>query len=105
MSISTIAVIIVASGKGDEAEPGLRTLVEAVQGEPGCELYSLHRGLAERDTFVTVERWTDQASLDAHLQAPALAAAMADFGHLLAGPPHIIPAELLPVGDAAKGTY
>jgi quinol monooxygenase YgiN len=103
MSISTIAVITVQPGKGDEAEPALRTLTEAVQGEPGCELYSLHRGLAERDTFITVERWVDQASLDAHMHAPALAAAMTDFGHLLAGAPHIVAAELLPIGD--KGTY
>ena len=45
--------------------------------------------------FVTVERWTDQAALDAHMQTPHVAAAFAAAGDALAGDVAIHP--LVPV--------
>lgn len=105
MSISTIAVITAKPEAGDEVEAALRTLAEASHAEAGCEMYSLHRGLENRDIFVTVERWESRASLQAHLEGPHLVAAMSTAGNQLDGPPQIIPAEMLSVGDPDKGSY
>ena len=38
--------------------------------EKGCEHYE---SFIDGDTFITIERWSDQASLDIHLQAPHVA--------------------------------
>ncbi|MGI8577581.1 MAG: putative quinol monooxygenase [Nocardioidaceae bacterium] len=105
MSITTVAVITAKPGAGEQVEDALHTLAEASHAEAGCQLYSLHRGLDNRDIFVTVEKWDSRDSLQAHLESPHLVAAMSTAGELLAAPPKIIPAELLPVGDPAKSTY
>ena len=39
--------------------------------------YDLYESAATPGVFVTVERWTDQAALDAHMQSPHIAAAFA----------------------------
>ena len=103
--ISVVAVITAKAGHGDEVEAMLRGLAESAHGEDGCMLYSLQRGLEDRDVFVTVEKWSSQDALQAHLGGPGIAAAMATGGALLAGPPQIIPAEMLQLGDPAKATY
>ena len=103
--ISTVAVITAQPGRGDELEALLRPLAEATHGEDGCVLYSLQRGLEERDVFVTVEKWESAGHLEQHLASPHVAAALAGAGDILAEPPHIIAAEPLTVGDPAKSTY
>ena len=42
-------------------------------------------GFAAPGTFVTVERWTDQAALDAHMTQPHVAAAFAAAEGALSG--------------------
>ena len=65
--ISTVAIITAKPGRGDELEPLLRSLAEATHGEDGCVLYSLQRGLQDRDVFVTVEKWESAGPLEQHL--------------------------------------
>jgi quinol monooxygenase YgiN len=103
--ISVVAVITAKPGSGDEVEAMLRGLAESTHGEDGCALYSLQRGLEDRDVFVTVEKWDSQEALQAHLGGPAVAAALATGGALFAGPPQVIPAEMLALGDPTKSTY
>ena len=74
--------------------------VDAVHGEPGCELYSLH----EADgTFVFVEQWADADALTAHSQAPAVATLFGTVGELLDGAPDIKMLQPVVAGDPAKG--
>jgi quinol monooxygenase YgiN len=75
--ISVVAVITAKPGSGDEVEAMLRGLAESTHGEDGCALYSLQRGLEDRDVFVTVEKWDSQEALQAHMGGPAVAAALA----------------------------
>ena len=106
--ISVVAVITAKAGHGDEVEAMLRGLAESAHGEDGCMLYSLQRGLEDRDVFVTVEEVVvAQDALQAHLGGPGIAAAMATGGALLGrAEPQIIPAEMLQAsGDPAKATY
>lgn len=103
--ISTVAIITAKPGRGDELEPLLRSLAEATHGEDGCVLYSLQRGIQDRDVFVTVEKWESARHLEQHLTSPHVAGALAGAGDLLAEAPRIVAAEPLTVGDAAKSTY
>lgn len=103
--ISTVAVLTARPGRGDELEGLLRPLAEATHGEDGCRLYSLQRGLQERDVFVTVEKWESAGHLERHLAFPHVAGALAGAGDLLAEAPRIIAAEMLTVGDPERSTY
>lgn len=103
--LSTVAVITGKPGTGDVLEEALRALAEETHGEDGCVLYSLQRGIRDRDTFVTVEKWESAGHLDAHLASPHVAAALTAAADLLAEPPRIVATEPLTVGDPAKAAY
>jgi quinol monooxygenase YgiN len=55
-------------------EAALRTAVEAVRPEPGCERYDLHQDPSAPHRFVMLEQWHDDASLERHGAAPGLSA-------------------------------
>ena len=79
----------------DAIRSALQALARATRDEEGCLAYDLFESAAAPGTFVTVERWTDQAALDAHLQTPHVADAFAAADGALAGEVAIHP--LLPV--------
>lgn len=103
--VNVVAVIKAKPGDGDKLEGALTDLGVATHGEEGCLHYSLHRGLTDTDTFVTIEKWRSLADLDSHMGAPHMKTAMSEFGDLLAAPPEIVPAGLIALGDPAKGTF
>lgn len=74
--------------------------VEAVHGEPGCQLYSLHQ---TGNTFVFIEQWADADALKAHATAPAVGALFAAIGDHLDGAPDLRMLDPVPAGDPAKG--
>ena len=64
--IGVVATIKVKQGMEKEFEAVAKELVAHVRaGEPGCLLYALHHG-AEPGTYVFMERYADQAAVDAH---------------------------------------
>lgn len=104
-AIGTTAIITAKPEAASEVESALAELAEATQAEPGCILYSLNRGLAEPNVFVTVEKWESADALAAHLQSAHIAAAMDRTSELLVEPPRIISTEPLPIGDPSKNAY
>ena len=94
--LHVVATIPAKPGSEDAIREALGTLVAATRDEDGCLSYDLFESAAAPGTFVTVERWTDQAALDAHLGAPHVAAAFAAAGDHLAGEVAVHP--LTPVG-------
>ncbi len=87
-----LVVIATLPGKSDrrpEIEAALTRAAAASRGDAGCLSYAFHRDLEDPDRYVSVEVWQDQASLDAHFQAPHLAELLAVAGELLAGAPVI----------------
>ncbi|QHM75050.1 hypothetical protein C7M52_00997 [Mixta theicola] len=70
-AITIVATIIAKSGEADTVEQALRNAVRDVQGEPGCEQYTLHKDLDKPGQFVMVERWGSEAQLQQHSAAPA----------------------------------
>ena len=94
--LRVVALIPAKGGSEDVLRAALTTLAEASRGHAGCTGYDLFESGAAPGTFVTVESWSSQAELDAHLQTPAVAAALAAADDHLAGDVVIHP--LQPVG-------
>lgn len=83
--IHVVATIPASAGSEDGIRAALSTLVEATRQEEGCVSYDLFESASAPGTFVTLERWADQAALDAHFSTPHVAAAFAGADGHLAG--------------------
>ncbi|MEO6019032.1 MAG: putative quinol monooxygenase [Knoellia sp.] len=93
--LHVVATIPVKAEHIEAMRGPLTQLAEATRQESGCLAYDLYESVAAPGVFVTVERWTDQDALDAHMKTPHLAAAFAAAGDALAGEVAIHP--LVPV--------
>jgi quinol monooxygenase YgiN len=66
-----LIIAIVKASIKENKHTALREIANTLQfeyapHEEGCEQYESY---IDGDTFITIERWQDQASLDIHLQA------------------------------------
>jgi quinol monooxygenase YgiN len=68
MAIRLVVTITAASGKGSELAQAYRTRCAEVMNEPGCEQFELFQSVVNPDRLTLLERWADQAALDAHAQ-------------------------------------
>jgi quinol monooxygenase YgiN len=66
MAIRLIVTITAASGKGPELAQGYRMRCAEIMKEPGCEQFEVFQSVVNPDKLALLERWTDQAALDAH---------------------------------------
>ena len=94
--LQVVATIPAKPEHADAIREALKTLVAATLAEEGCLAYDLFESGSTPGTFVTVERWTDTAALDAHMATPHVAAAFAAAADALSGEVAIHP--LQPVG-------
>jgi quinol monooxygenase YgiN len=67
MSIRLIVTITATPGKGSELAQAYRQRCAEVAQEPGCEQYEIFQSAVNPDRLALLERWVDQAALDAHL--------------------------------------
>ena len=68
MAVRVFVSINAVPGKGTELAR-LRAPQQAeVRKEAGCEQFDLFQNTENPDQLLLVERWTDQASLDAHAE-------------------------------------
>jgi quinol monooxygenase YgiN len=68
MAVRVFVAINALPGKGPELAR-LRAPYQAeIRKEPGCEQFDLFQNSENPDQLLLVERWTDQASLDAHAE-------------------------------------
>jgi quinol monooxygenase YgiN len=58
-------------GRGDDLAKAMDDYCRAAAREPGCEQFELFRSANDRDRLVVLERWADQAALDAHAERNA----------------------------------
>ena len=68
MAVRLMVTITAAPGKGGELGEAYRERCAEVMEEPGCEQFEVFRSVADPDRLVLVERWADQAALDAHAE-------------------------------------
>jgi quinol monooxygenase YgiN len=57
-------------GRRDDLVAAARAVVVQTRGDEGCESYGFYADLTDEDTILSVERWRDQAALDAHMDHP-----------------------------------
>lgn len=84
-----IAKLSAAEGKADELKAALLALIEAVEEEPGCEIYSLHADPNAEGVFHFFELYSDEQALTAHGKGEKMSVAMGALGGLLGDAPEI----------------
>ena len=89
MSLKVVAHLISKSDTIDETREVLIGLVEPTRVENGCIAYELFQNNGDPTDFTFVEEWTDDASLDAHLESSHVIDAKTKLGLLLAAEPDI----------------
>jgi len=72
------------------SESALRDLLvpfaKSSRKEPGCLVYTLMEVIAEPGRFLTFERWTNKAALEAHMITPQIKAIVPKLEPILAKP-------------------
>lgn len=85
--LMVIAEIVAKPDSADALRPQMVTLAAHARKERGCISYRLYEDRARAGRFLTYESWSNDAALDAHLASPAMKAAGAQFGTMLAQAP------------------
>jgi quinol monooxygenase YgiN len=96
--IGVTARVKIKEGKEQAFEDFAKGVIDAVRAnEPGNLFYSLFR-TERKGEYVFIERWTDQAAIDAHGTAPHMKAALPRFAEFVAGPVELTQYDELPQG-------
>jgi quinol monooxygenase YgiN len=71
MAVRLLVTITAASGKGSELAQAYKARCEECMKEPGCEQFEVFQSVLNPDKLALLERWSDQAALDAHARLNA----------------------------------
>ena len=74
MPLSVVATITAKPEFRSEVRQALLAVVPPSRAEAGCLQYDLHASRSNPDSFVMIERWQDDATLDHHMATPHFAA-------------------------------
>jgi quinol monooxygenase YgiN len=66
MSVRLVVTITAAPGKGTDLTQLMKGRCEECMKEPGCEQFEVFQSVLNADKLALLERWTDQAALNAH---------------------------------------
>lgn len=87
--LGIVATIKVKAGMEQQFEAVAKELVAKVTAnEPGCRLYALHRAEAPL-TYVFMERYADQAAVEAHRGTDYFKALGRKMGEFMEGRPEV----------------
>ena len=88
--LGIVATLKVKAGMEQEFETLAKELVEKVRTqEPGCTLYVLHRA-ESAGTYVFMERYVDQAAVEAHRATEHFKTLGRKMGEFMDGRPEIL---------------
>jgi quinol monooxygenase YgiN len=71
MSVRLVVTFTAAPGRGGELAKAFEKRAAECRKEPGCEQFDIFQGTTNSDQVVLLERWSDQAALDAHAKLNA----------------------------------
>jgi quinol monooxygenase YgiN len=80
------AEIVTSKEKAEELRNLLVLYADKSAKEPGCLKYVLMEVIAEPGRFLTYERWTNKAALDAHMTTPDIKEVVPKIQPLLTKP-------------------
>ncbi len=95
MNVGAAIVFKAKPGAGAEVARLIAAALPHVEAEPGTSPWLLLRSNAEPDTLFLVDRFTDTAARDAHMQGEAAKLIFATVPPHLAGEPAIHPCYLV----------
>ena len=81
-----VAEIVSTTEKADEVRALLVPYAAKSAKEPGCLKYVLMEVIAEPGRFLTYERWTNKAALEAHMGTPDIKEIVPKLQPILAKP-------------------
>ena len=81
-----IAEIVAKKEKAADMRALLMPYADKSAKEPGCQKYVLMEVIGEPGRFLTYERWTDKAALDAHMGTPDIKEIVPKLEPILAKP-------------------
>lgn len=88
--LGVVAKITIKPGTEKEFEAVAKELVSKVQGnEPGCVLYTLHKSETP-NMYVFMERYVDQAAVEAHRGTDYFKALGRKMGEYMEGRPEVM---------------
>ena len=88
--IGVVAKLFVIPGKEAEFETAALDLMTKVNAnEPGVITYQLYKSKEDASTYIFMEQYDSQESLDAHGKTDYFQAAMPIVGAFMAAPPEI----------------
>ena len=76
MALRLIVTMTAAPGKGSELAQLYKSRCADIMKEAGCEQFEIFQSGVNPDKLVILERWKDQASLDAHSKLNATRASI-----------------------------
>jgi quinol monooxygenase YgiN len=76
MAVRLVVAITAAPGKGGELAQAYKARCDECMSEPGCEQFEVFQSVLNHDNLALLERWSDQAALDAHAKLNATRPAM-----------------------------
>lgn len=88
-AVRVVARLVAKPDKVEALKTVLLSIIEPTRKEAGCLSYELLQNGADAADFTFVEAWDSAASLEAHMKAPHLTAALGKLGDLLGAPPDI----------------
>ena len=88
-SIWVIAHLTARPDRIDEVREALINLIEATRAEDGCIRYELTQNNGDPTDFTFVEEWTDDESLDRHLESAHIRDLQSRADELFGAPPDI----------------
>jgi len=81
-----VAEIVSSKEKAEELRALLLPYADKSAKEPGCLKYVLMEVIAEPGRFLTYERWTSKAALEAHMATPDIKEILPKLQPILAKP-------------------
>lgn len=88
-TLRVVAHLKAKPDKIEETREALIALVDVTRAEDGCITYELMQNDADPTDFTFVEEWTDDATLDAHLQTEHINNVVRRADELFSAPPDI----------------
>jgi quinol monooxygenase YgiN len=94
--LGVVATLRIKPGMEAQFEAVAKELVAKVNAnEPGCMLYALHRG-ESAGTYVFMERYIDQAAVEAHRATDYFKALGRKMGEYMEGRPEVLRLQEVP---------
>lgn len=103
--ITVVAVIRAAKGQEEAVKAAMQACVAPTLMEPGSLAYVPHADMDDPGRFVFVERWTDRAALDAHMQTPHLKTLVETLGPIVEGGIEVMVLDPLSRNDRCESYY